>query len=251
MLPSTNWDMRILATGSKQQIEELNQDIKRDSRPHNCTVTFTGGKMYNSLAFLRSIDVALELAGGLHYTSRLGVYLVEDDHLHHEDALLVMVDGFLFGKGGVHEKPDMVTMYDHPDKYVPKSVHLKPVSTCKNCGRLPGAPSDEANGCSSTALGLLRHWRGVRSTVMTWAVRGDRLQDVADVIKRVAVGWKVIPSERQMFHQLHALNMTLVSCIPGAVTHVEPAMLSPLVDWHEIVKGHCTLGQICTNSSVQ
>jgi hypothetical protein len=129
------------------------------------------------------------------------IYIVEDDFLHMEGWPTILREGI--GLGAAY-----VTLYDHPDKYMPMY------------GRLT----------SRVLVTESAHWRTVPSTVNTVAFRFRTLQeDFAIHIKWNSID--AFPYDHQKYLELGRRGRTLISPMPGWSTHCESAYLSPCRDW--------------------
>lgn len=137
------------------------------------------------------------------------VYFVEDDYIHMPGWPNVMREGFSKRVGA-----DMVSLYDHSDKYTEKA------DPC----RLKHTPS-----C---------HWRTAVSTTNTFAVRLRTLLEDMDVHARFAAAGaeQGHHSDHEKFLELSRLRLrTLCTSIPGYSTHCESPYLSPCVDWARVM----------------
>jgi hypothetical protein len=148
------------------------------------------------------------------YAEDQAVYLLEDDYLHLEGARQVLLEGLEVG--------DYVSLYDHPDKYMPAGKG--------------GNPRVRRGGESSRVLrGRSCHWKTTNSTTMTFASKVGTLR------KDRAIWWLVtsgkIPKDYYAFRLLcgwlDALgrHRRLVTPLPARSTHVESAWLAPFTDW--------------------
>lgn len=141
------------------------------------------------------------------------VYFLENDYIHREESNLAIRDAFSLGA-------DYVSLYDHPDKYIPA-----------NRG---GNPLVDVDGGELTKvfLGKKSHWKLTNSTTMTFAAKVKTLKEDESVLRK----WTNTkhPHDMQMFFELREKGRTLVSSIPGYSTHGETKWLSPLIDWSEI-----------------
>lgn len=133
------------------------------------------------------------------------VYFLENDYLHTPDALDVLLDGMSMGA-------EMVSLYDHPDKY--DSSH----------------PLYFYMGAHTRVfLGKTRHWKTAFSTTMTFAARVGCLRRHEHILRKWTSGR--YPHDFEMFNELLCNGVRLLSPMPSASTHGEVAFLAPLVDW--------------------
>ena len=133
------------------------------------------------------------------------VYFLEDDYLHREGWVDVLLEGFTL--------PDVsyVTLYDHRDKYF-----------------LPMYHNLESRLFHTRSC----HWRTTPSTTNTYAMRFQTLRDHLEVHKRFSEGRR-ISDDHAKFIELGKLGARLISSIPGWSTHVEEGLTSPCIEWGE------------------
>ena len=137
------------------------------------------------------------------------VYLVEDDFLHRPGAYEALADGLAMGA-------EYVTLYDHPDKYLPPTAG--------------GNPKVKGGGEKTRLLhGQVCHWKLTNSTVMTFACRVGQLRKDQPIILRFCGGRYT--DDYGMFKALTWRGQRLISAVPGYSTHCETAWLSPFYDW--------------------
>jgi len=158
--------------------------------------------------FNLALDKALKLEDGEI------VYFMENDYLHRPGSATRLTQVFK------EVAPDYVTLYDHPDKYMPASKG--------------GNPYIDEDGGEVTKLYLAGgcHWKLTNSTTMTFAAKAKTLKEDESILRR----WtsEKHPNDFQMFLELREKGRTLVSSVPGHSTHGETAWLSPLTDWSSI-----------------
>ena len=158
-----------------------------------------------------TFNIALEKA--LLYESGEIVYFLENDYLHKENASTILREGFEIGA-------DFVTLYDHPDKYIP----------ALSGGNL----YIEEDGGEVTKIYLSKssHWKITNSTTMTFAAKVSTLKRTEHILKKHTS--EKYPEDFKMFLELRQENNILLSSIPGYSTHGETAWLSPLNDWSKV-----------------
>jgi len=142
------------------------------------------------------------------------VYFLENDYIHKSNSDTVLLE--VFDIGG-----DYVSLYDHPDKYIPA-----------NRG---GNPFIEDDGGELTKVYLSNscHWKLTNSTTMTFASKVSTLKHDQEILRK----WTNMgnyPRDFDMFMELRENGKSLVTPIPGYSTHGETAWLSPLTNWEEI-----------------
>ena len=142
------------------------------------------------------------------------IYFLENDYLHKPDSENILVEGIDLGA-------DYVSLYDHPDKYIPASRG--------------GNPQIDDDGGEYTKLFLSNscHWKITNSTTMTFASTVKVLKEDEAVLRK----WTNkghYPDDYKMFLELREKNRILVTSVPGYSTHGETAWLSPLTDWSKL-----------------
>ncbi|MBS0625728.1 MAG: hypothetical protein JSS32_06730 [Verrucomicrobia bacterium] len=172
--------------------------------------------------FLRETDPVVEFRGGteassflqlLDYVEKLKlhpqtvVYFVEDDYLHRDGWIDILLEGFSV------EGAEYVTLYDHRDKYfLPMYKNLT--------SKIFFTPS-----C---------HWRTIPSTTHTFAVRYETLMRDLPIHRKYSEGRK-ISADHEKFSHLTKRGARLISPMPGWSTHAEPDFASPCVDWDKLL----------------
>ena len=156
----------------------------------------------------------LALTKALKWNNDEIVYFVENDYLHRQGADFMLLQAFKT------INPDYVTLYDHPDKYIPA-----------NKG---GNPYIDEDGGEITKLYCSGdcHWKLTNSTTMTFAANVNTLKEDELIFRKWTEG--SYPNDFQIFLELREKGRTLVSSVPGYATHGESKWLSPLTDWSSI-----------------
>jgi hypothetical protein len=142
------------------------------------------------------------------------IYFLENDYLHRPGSENILVEGIDLGA-------EYLSLYDHPDKYIPASRG--------------GNPQIDDDGGEYTKLFLSKscHWKITNSTTMTFASTVRVLKEDEEVLRK----WTNrghYPDDYKMFLELREKNRILVTSVPGYSTHGETAWLSPLTDWSKI-----------------
>jgi len=180
--------------------------------PKNCRL-FQVSTGSNGASFKLQIELACKLP------SNETVFLHEDDYLYREGR--PNTDGAKFCNLLVMEglaKADYISLYDHPDKYLPPSSNGNPLIT--------------ESGVENTGVFLTSssHWKYTNSTTCTFAAKvGTVLQD-----RDVWLKWANGPNDFQAFLELRSKGRFLATPIPGYATHADLGSLSPLFDWSSI-----------------
>tara|TARA_B100000963_G_scaffold100156_1_gene86588 strand:+ start:5739 stop:6434 length:696 start_codon:yes stop_codon:yes gene_type:complete len=141
------------------------------------------------------------------------IYLLEDDFLHRPEAKAIIEEG-------VGSYNGYVTGYDHPDKYIDKT--------------LGGNPFIESGGEVTRLIKTTSsHWKITNSTVMSFAATHNRLQTDKDLLYKHSS--KRITDSFALFLELsQERGVPCISSVPGVSTHTEADWLSPLTDWNKI-----------------
>jgi len=141
------------------------------------------------------------------------IYLLEDDFLHKPEAKNIIEEGIKNYNG-------YITGYDHPDKYLDKT--------------LGGNPFIESGG-EVTRLVKTKssHWKITNSTVMSFAATHNRLQTDKDLLYKHSSN-RITDSFSLFLELSQQHGVPCMSSVPGISTHIETAWLSPLTDWSKI-----------------
>lgn len=155
----------------------------------------------------------LTLDKALKYEDDEIVYFLENDYIHKPESLEIIKQGFELGAS-------FVSLYDHPDKYLPPEKGGNPY--CQG-------------GAEDTRVYLTKdcHWKITNSTTMTFAAKVSTLKRVEPILRKHTNGTH--PNDFQMFLELRQNNELLITPIPGYSTHGETAWLSPLTDWEKYI----------------
>jgi hypothetical protein len=154
----------------------------------------------------------LALNTALEYDDEEIVYFIENDYLHKPESQKVLEEGFELGAS-------FVSLYDHPDKYLPPSKGGNPY--CEG-------------GAEDTRVYLTDScwFKITNSTTMTFAAKVSTLKRVEPILRKHTSGTH--PNDFQMFLELREKNELLITPIPGYSTHGETAWLAPHTDWGKI-----------------
>lgn len=140
------------------------------------------------------------------------IYFLENDYLHKPNSDKIIQEGLQLGAS-------FVSLYDHPDKYLPPSQGGNPY--CEG-----GAEDTRVYLTEST------HWKITNSTTMTFAATVSTLKRAEETLRKYTQG--TYPEDFKMFLDLREQGELLISSIPGYSTHGETAWLTPLTDWSQI-----------------
>jgi len=183
-----------VSEATKQMLERYVLNIKYVSVGH-------GAGTFNL-----ALDEALQLA------DEEVVYFLENDYLHKPNSDKIILEGLELGAS-------FVSLYDHPDKYLPPSQGGNPY--CEG-----GAEDTRVYLTEST------HWKITNSTTMTFASTVKKLVRTEPTLRKYTQG--TYPEDFKMFLDLREQGELLISSIPGYSTHGETAWLTPLTDWSQI-----------------
>jgi len=150
-------------------------------------------------SFLRLLDHA----ASLNLDPETIVYFLEDDYLHKDGWVEVLLEGFTIP--GI----SYATLYDHRDKYM-----------------LPDYKDLTAKIFHTSSC----HWRTTPSTTNTYAMKYQTLMDHLPIHRQFSLGRK-ISADHEKFLELGRQGAVLISSIPGWSTHVEQDLTSPCFDW--------------------
>jgi len=176
-------------------------------------------KKYISEKFIKDVSVGhgagtfnLALDEALQEPDWQVVYFLENDYLHKPNSDKIILEGLELGAS-------FVSLYDHPDKYLPPSQGGNPY--CEG-----GAEDTRVYLTEST------HWKITNSTTMTFATTIENLVRTEPTLRKYTQG--TYPEDFKMFLDLREQGELLISSIPGYSTHGETAWLTPLTDWSKI-----------------
>jgi hypothetical protein len=193
-------DWSIIADNISSKTDNMIQKYK--SRNHISYVSIGDGAGTFNLA----LDEALR------YKDDEIIYFIENDYLHKPGSQQIIEEGIELGAS-------FVSLYDHPDKYLPPSQ---------------GGNSYCEGGAEDTRVYLTEstHWKVTNSTTMTFAAKVSTLKENEEILRLNTSGTH--PNDFQMFIELRNNNQLLITPIPGYATHGETAWLTPLTDWSKI-----------------
>lgn len=147
------------------------------------------------------------------------VYFVEDDYAHLPNSRKVLLEGL--------ERADYVTLYNHPDKYIPASKGGNPWI------------GDDAAEQTKVFVTDSSYWMMTNSTTMTFATTVGVLREDESVWRKYTK--ESYPQDMQIFVSLRREGRTLIQPIPTKATHCEPAWAAHLhgtgiYDWNTYLK---------------
>ena len=146
---------------------------------------------------------SLEYAKNNH-TDQEYIYFIEDDYLHHYDAMKILREGMnKFGR----KHP--ITLYDHLDRYT--------------------RDDDITKDKESILISDSTHWRTSESTTCTICLHRDMLNKTYDDFRSFQF------QDRELFRYLISkYNIRVLTSLPGRATHVNKYFFAPFTDWKEI-----------------
>jgi hypothetical protein len=159
-----------------------------------------------------TFNYALDMA--LKFDKNDVVYFLENDYIHKTNSDVILLEGI--NAGG-----DYVSLYDHPDKYIPSSRGGNQFI------------DDDGGEITKVYLTKSSHWKITNSTTMTFASKVNTLMEDEDILRK----WTNMgsyPRDFDMFIELRNKGKVLLTSIPGYSTHGESAWLSPLTNWELI-----------------
>lgn len=146
------------------------------------------------------------------------VYFVEDDYAHLFGSRQVLLEGL--------DRAHYVTLYNHPDKYLPASQG--------------GNPLIGDDGAEATKVFVTdnSYWMMTNSTTMTFATMVGTLREDKDVWLKHTEG--TYPQDMNIFLELRQKGRGLIQPIPTKATHCEPAWAAKLIgtgvrSWDEVL----------------
>jgi hypothetical protein len=146
------------------------------------------------------------------------VYFVEDDYAHLPNSRQVLLEGL--------ERAHYVTLYNHPDKYIPASQG--------------GNPLIQDDGAEVTKVFVTRssYWMLTNSTTMTVASLVGTLREDQATWMKYTEGTH--PQDMLLFFDLRSKGRGLIQPIPTKATHCEPRWAAHLfgtgyVSWNDVL----------------
>ena len=161
-------------------------------------ISMKGGN--DAQSFLNLLNYVIEQ----NYSDEDIIYFLEDDYLHKEGWIDILIEGFEYIGA------DYYTLYDHPDKY-----YLEAYGELQS--KILVTPSS--------------HWRTTPSTTNTYACKFKTLKQHFDIHVKYCDLIEKWTKDHDKFIHLWNIGSNLVSSIPGYSTHVEGNMLSPIIKW--------------------
>lgn len=142
------------------------------------------------------------------------VYFLENDYLHLSYADQILIQGLKSGY-------EYVTLYDHPDKYLPP-----------NAG---GNPFINKDGSEDTKVFITNniHWKITNSTTGTFASSVKNIKEDEKTLRKWTTGNHF--DDFKMFLELGKNGKRLISCMPGFSTHGQIPYLTPFIDWEKTI----------------
>lgn len=167
----------------------------------------------NSGSGAKSFVDSVEFALSLNTNDEDIIYFLEDDYLHRDGWVNALTEGLSIGDSC------WVSLYDAKDKYYSKLPdNLKPEYR------------QYENYISKITYTPSNHWRTACSTTDTFALKVKNLKKYKDIITK----WSKITSyslDHNRGLELNNIGLTLWTPMPGYSTHMEPAYMSPIIDW--------------------
>lgn len=146
------------------------------------------------------------------------VWFQEDDYAHLPGSRTILLEGL--------ERADYVTLYTHPDKFIPASKGGNPLI------------GDDAAEETKVFVTKSSYWMMTNSTTMTFATQVRTLREDQ------ALWWKYTegnyPQDMQIFLELRQRGRGLIQPIPTKATHCEPKWAAHLFgtgynDWERVL----------------
>lgn len=144
------------------------------------------------------------------------IYFLENDYIHRPEWSMILLEGIR------QIGADYVSLYDHPDKYIPAMR-----------GGNPEIGNDKGE-VTKVFLSWSSHWKLTNSTTMTFAAKVSTLKRDKEILRK----WTTIddyPRDFDMFIELRDAGHSLITPIPSVATHGETAWLAPRIDWGSFV----------------
>jgi len=138
------------------------------------------------------------------YLDQEHIYFIEDDYLHHYDAMKILREGMR-----KYGRKHPITLYDHLDRYT--------------------RDDDITKDKESILISDSTHWRTSESTTCTICLHRDMLNKTYDDFRSFQF------QDRELFRYLISeYNIRVLTSLPGRATHVNKYFFAPFTDWKEI-----------------
>lgn len=155
-------------------------------------------------SFLAQLDYAIRQ----NFDDDTILYFLEDDYLHREGWVDVLLEAFTV------PNVDYVTLFDDRDKY---EAELYKDLTAK------------------LFFTETSHWRTTPATTNTYAMRFKTLKNTIDIHREFSLN-RDISSDYDKFCKLTEMGQILISPIPGHSTHVQLENMSSCYDWEPLLE---------------
>jgi hypothetical protein len=165
-------------------------------------ISMKGGN--DAQSFLNLLNYVIEQ----NYDDEDIIYFLEDDYLHKPGWIDILLEGFEYIGA------DYYTLYDHPNKYWSDMWDKFP---------------------SYLIISPSTHWRTTVSTTNTYACKFKTLKKHFEIHVKYCDLVEKWTKDHEKFTHLWSIGSNLLSSIPGYSTHVEGGMLSPIIDWKNII----------------
>jgi len=195
-------------------------NVRDETFEHFCGLAESCGvNVVRTVAGSSAGSFKLVLEEALQLDSDEVVYFVEDDYAHLPGSRKILLEGI--------ERAHYVTLYNHPDKYIPASQG--------------GNPLIGDDGAEETKVFVTKssYWMATNSTTMTFA-------STAQVLKEDELTWMkyiqgTYPEDMRIFFELRQRGRSLIQPIPTYSTHCEIPWTAHLHgtginDWNEFLK---------------
>lgn len=164
-------------------------------------------KTGNNESLLKQLELCVNSDANL-------VYLVEDDYLHYETALVEMLENYTFFKQNLQNEVAFHP-YDDPDNY--KTEHITQ---------------------TRIVLGSRRHWRLNGYTTCTFMCNPDIIRQYYDIYKRMFKFYMTPFGEAHNIHENTTINkiwrenVYLFTPIPSVALHMQfKEQIDKFIDW--------------------
>jgi len=164
----------------------------------------------NGFGFLYAIEFAINI-----FDINEQLYFAEDDYIYTVNSPLIIQEGLQIA--------DYVSGYDHPDKYI---------------NHLEGGPNpfiQEGGELTRVLITKSTHWKLTNSCCMTFATHVKILKEDYPIYKHFC-STSNAPEDFPMFcYLIQNKKRKLISSLPGVSTHCETELLSPFINWNNII----------------
>jgi hypothetical protein len=201
--------------------DRLSNEMLSFFQQFDCTIL--NEELGNDRSIFRSVQLACE-SGADEW-----VYLCEDDYLHTPNAFECIVDL-------IRNRDEYLKMRS-PIRFRRGSERFRDVPLIIHPADYPDRYRRHERRFSLLFLGSVCHWRQISNTTFTILASASTFQQYRSLFERASKGAQDgYLSEHLYGSHFFGQKALAVSPIPGVATHMHEEVMTPLVNWKELVK---------------